>query len=61
MKKTILAILILAAAVSAQQKSTKTYKMYSLSDNEVIVTCKDGNPAVKKLTGNSLVISCNQQ
>ena len=61
MKKTILAILILAVAVSAQQKSTKTYKTYDLSDNEVIITCKDGQPAVKKLSGTSLVISCNHE
>jgi hypothetical protein len=59
MKKTILASLLLASAVYANDKPKNVYKLTHLSASEAIVTCQNGaDPTFKNLTGNAVLVSC---
>lgn len=59
MKKAILAGLVLATAVYANDKPKNVYKVTKLTTSEVILTCQNGaDPTFKNLTGNAVMLSC---
>ena len=62
MKKTILASLLLASAVYANDKPKNVYKLTHLSTSDAIVTCQNGaDPTFKHLTNNAVVVSCGAE
>ena len=59
MKKTILASLLFATAIYANDKPRNIYKLTHLSSSEAIITCQNGaDPTFKNLTGNAVMVSC---
>lgn len=62
MKRSILAVLLLAVAANAADspaKPKKVYKVTGLSATEALITCQNGaDPTFKNVTGNVVVVSC---